>query len=107
MQTGMIKVNVFYPAGEGKKFDMGYYVNTHVPMVSATLGTALKGAGFDAGRGGGMPGSAAPFVAIANMYFNSMEEFGQAFAGASATLMADLPNFTDIEPFIQISEVVA
>ena len=107
MPTGMIKVNVFYPAGEGKKFDMDYYVNTHVPIVSATLGEALKGSSFDAGRGGGAPGLPAPFVAIANMYFNSMEEFGHAFAGASATLMADLPNFTDIEPVIQISEVVA
>jgi uncharacterized protein (TIGR02118 family) len=44
---------------------------------------------------------------MAHLYFNSMEEFGQAFATGAPILMADLPNFTDIEPVIQISEVMA
>jgi uncharacterized protein (TIGR02118 family) len=107
MKNGMIKVSVFYPNGDGKKFDMTYYLNTHVPLVSATLGDALINASYDKGLAGGQPGSSAPFVAIANLYFNSMEAFGQAFAGGAPILMADLPNFTDIEPVIQINEVIA
>jgi len=29
----MIKVNMLYPNEEGKKFDMDYYCNIHIPMV--------------------------------------------------------------------------
>jgi uncharacterized protein (TIGR02118 family) len=106
MKKGMIKVCVLYPAGENKNFDMEYYYNTHVPLVSKTLGEALKLANYDKGLGGGMPGSPAPFIAMANLFFNSMEEFGQAFAAGGTTLMSDLPNFTNIEPVVQISEVM-
>ena len=107
MKNGMIKVSVFYPNQDGKKFDMDYYLTSHVPLVSKTLGNALKGAGYEKGLGGGAPNSPAIYVAIANLFFNSMEEFGQAFAAGAPTLLADLPNFTDIEPVIQVSEVVA
>lgn len=106
MKKGMIKVSVFYPNEEGKKFDMDYYLISHVPLVSKTLGEALQGASYDKGLGGGAPGSTATFVAMANLYFNSMEAFGQAFAVAAPTLMGDLPNFTDIAPVVQISEVM-
>jgi len=39
----MIKVSVFYPNEERKKFDMDYYCNKHIPMVQQKLGAALKG----------------------------------------------------------------
>ncbi len=84
---------------------MNYYLDHLVPLVSSCLEDLLQAASYESGRGGA-PGSAAPFVAGASMFFNSMEEFGHAFAAASATLMADLPNFTDIDPVIQISEVM-
>jgi hypothetical protein len=29
----MIKVSAFYPNEEGKKFDMGYYFDKHIPMI--------------------------------------------------------------------------
>ncbi len=103
----MTKVSVFYPNTDGKKFNMAYYCERHVPLVSKTLGKALKGASYDQGMGGGAPGSPAPFVAIAHLYFNSMEEFGQAFTTGAPILMADIPNFTDIEPIVQVSQVVA
>ena len=106
MKKGMIKVSVFYPGGEGKNFDLDYYYNNHISLVSKTLGDALKGASYDKGLGGGTPGSPAPFMAMANMFFNSMEEFWTAFAAGAPTLMADLPNFTNIEPLIQVSEVM-
>ena len=37
VKKGMIKVTVLYPAGDGKKFDMDYYTNKHIPMVKACL----------------------------------------------------------------------
>jgi len=47
MKKGMIKISVFYPNREGKKFDMNYYLACHIQLVSKTLGDALKGATYD------------------------------------------------------------
>ena len=38
----MIKVSVLYPNTAGCKFDMGYYLNKHMPMVQQKLGPACK-----------------------------------------------------------------
>lgn len=106
METKKIKVSVFYPNTQGKKFDMDYYLNKHAALVSKTLGSALVDSTYDKGLGGGAPGAPAPFVAIANLYFNSMEEFGASFGPAVPVFMADMPNYTDIEPVVQVSEVI-
>jgi len=106
MNKGMIKVSVLYPNGEGKSFDMDYYCNTHVPMVGALLGDAVKGATVEKGLGGGATDSPATYTAMGNLYFNSMEEFGSSFGPNADKIMADLPNFTNIEPTVQISEVM-
>ena len=42
-EQDVIKVSVFYPYGDGKKFDMGYYLNKHIPMVKKLLGASCKG----------------------------------------------------------------
>ena len=51
MKKGMTKVSVLYPNGENKTFDMDYYCNTHLPMVSGLLGDFLKGATVEKGLG--------------------------------------------------------
>ena len=102
----MIKVSVIYPNTEGKKFDMNYYCNKHVPLVASLLGDALKDATVEKGIGGAAPGSPAPYAGMGNMYFNSIEEFGNSFGPNAEKIMGDLPNFTDIEPVIQVSEVM-
>ncbi|SDS40760.1 conserved hypothetical protein [Formosa sp. Hel1_31_208] len=106
MKKGSIKVSVIYPNSEGKKFDMDYYCHKHVPMVGSLLGDALKAATVEMGIGGGAPGSSAPYAGMGNMYFNSVEEFENAFGPNAHEIMGDLPNFTDIEPIIQVSEVM-
>lgn len=105
MKKGMIKVSVLYPNQEGKNFDMNYYCNKHAMLVTGLLGDALKGASIESGLGSAAPGSPAPFIAIANMYFNSIEEFGQAFGASADKILGDIPNFTNIEGITQISEV--
>ncbi|RLD23787.1 MAG: EthD family reductase [Bacteroidetes bacterium] len=106
MQKGTIKVSVLYPSGDGKTFDMDYYCNTHVPMVGRLLGDSVIGATVEKGLGGVAPGSAAPHVAMGNLYFNTMETFENSFGPNAEEIMADLPNFTNIEPMIQVSEVM-
>lgn len=102
----MTKVSVMYPNAENKTFDMDYYVNKHLPMVGSLLGASLKGATVEKGLSGAAQGSPAPYAGMGNMYFDSVDEFEKAFGPNAEKIMKDLPNFTDIEPVIQVSEVI-
>lgn len=103
----MIRVSVMYPNNEGAKFDHDYYAKTHVPMVVEKLSPlGLVGGEVNVGLAGGAPGAPAPYVAVGHLTFNSIEEFQSAFGPNAEEIMGDLPNFTDIEPVIQISQIV-
>lgn len=101
----MIKVSVMYPNSASAKFDIDYYCNTHIPMVVKLLGDALKVGAVDSGLAGGAPGDTPAFIAMGHMTFNSVEDFQAAFGPNAEVIMADLANFTNVEPTIQISEI--
>ena len=101
----MIKVSVFYPNNEGAKFDIDYYCNKHIPMVRQKLGAACKTAAVEHGIAGPTPGSRPAFIALGHLYFDSVEAFQTAFGPHAEAIMADIPNYTDIQPTIQISDV--
>ena len=101
----MIKVSVLYPNRTGAKFDMKYYCEKHIPMVQQKLGAACKRVAVEQGIAGGAPGTAAAFIAMGHLYCDSAEAFQAAFAPHAQAIMGDIPNYTDIEPTIQISEV--
>ena len=106
MKKGTIKVSALYPDGEGKTFDMDYYCNKHTPMVVDLLGDALIRATVEKGLSGVEPDSSATYAAMGNLYFESVEMFQNSFGTNANKIMGDLPNFTNIEPVIQISEVM-
>ena len=101
----MIKVSVFYPNEEGKKFDMEYYCNKHIPMVLGKLGDACKGGTVEQGLGGVQPGSPATYIAMGHLLFESIEAFQTAFGPHAKEIMGDIPNYAEVQPLIQISEV--
>ena len=101
----MIKVSVFYPQKDGARFDMNYYVISHMPMVRQKLGAACKGVAAEQGLAGGAPGTPPAYAAIGHLLFDSVEAFQTAFGPHAATIMADIPNYTNVEPVIQISDV--
>jgi len=101
----VIKVSVFYPNSESARFDMEYYCERHIPMVRAKLGTACKGAEVERGLAGEAPGSRPPFAAVAHLYFDSAEDFEASFGPHAGEFAGDVPNFTNIGPFVQVSEV--
>ena len=101
----MIKISVFYPWSKGAEFDMKYYLATHMPLVEARLGAACKGINVDQGMAGGAPGAPPSFIAIGHILAESPEAFQAAFTPHTSEIMGDIPNFTKIEPTIQISEV--
>jgi uncharacterized protein (TIGR02118 family) len=101
----MINVSVFYPNEEGKKFDMEYYVTKHIPMVQQKLGSALKGTAVEQGLVGAIPGAPATYIAICHLSFDTVAAFQSAFGPHTKSFLADLENYTDIQPITQISEV--
>lgn len=102
----MIKVSVFYPNKPGAKFDHGYYRDTHMPMVKAKMGSYCKSYTVDKGLAGGTPDAPAVFVAMCHIYCNTVEDFLAGFGPHAKDIMGDVPNYTDLQPQVQISEVV-
>jgi len=105
IKEGMIKMAVYYPNGDGKTFDMDYYTNNHMPMVSSYLDESLKAMSIDKGLANGTPDLPVQYLAIGYLYFDNMESFQESMATHSAKFKADVPNYTNIQPVIQISEV--
>jgi uncharacterized protein (TIGR02118 family) len=101
----MIKVSVMYPAGEGKTFDMDYYCKSHMPMVRQKCGAACKSMAVEQGLAGGAPGTPPTYAAMGHLYFDSVAAFQAAFGPHTKEIMGDIPNYTNIRPVIQISEV--
>ena len=101
----MIKVSVLYPGGETTKFDMDYYCKSHMPMVQQKLGAACKSMAVEQGLAGGAPGAPPTYAAMGHLYFDSVAAFQTAFGPHAAAIMADIKNYTNVQPVIQISEV--
>jgi uncharacterized protein (TIGR02118 family) len=101
----MIKVSVLFPSQSGARFDAPYYFSKHLPMIVRHLGAALKGFSIEQGISGAAPGSRAPFAMMAHFQFESQEAFQSAFWPHADAIMADVANYTTIEPSVQVSEI--
>ena len=102
----MIKVSVMYPNTPGARFDHVYYRDKHMPLVQARMGASCKYYTVDKGLAGGTPGSAPTYVGMCQIFCDSVESFQGGFGPHAQEIMADIPNYTDLAPVIQISEVV-
>lgn len=103
----MINVSVYYSLEKDRKFDLDYYCNSHVPMVKGLLGSACKSIKVEKGIAGGNPlGSQAPNIAVTQMIFDSIESFQAAFAAHAGRIIADTPNYTNIDPQIQFGKIL-
>lgn len=95
----MIRLSVLYPITEGATFDHDYYATKHVPLAASTWG--VEGAQIDKGVSG-------PYVAAVHFTFESQEAMGAAMGvPGTSDVMADVANYTTIQPVMQISEIVA
>jgi len=95
----MIKLSVSYPKGEGTTFDHKYYAATQIPLCNSTFNPAKTE--VEKGIDG-------PSVAGVTFYFDSMEAMQGALGSPQmADVMADIPNYTNIAPVMQVSEVVS
>ena len=104
----MATVTVIYPSSPGATFDFAYYKSKHLPLLSERWGAAGL-VGVEALRGvAGADGGEPPFLAQALLRFNSMESFQAALGGAHvAEIMGDIPNFTNVQPVVQVNEPIS
>ncbi|MDM8001105.1 MAG: EthD family reductase [Dehalococcoidia bacterium] len=98
----MIRVSVMYPNEKGKRFDLDYFTKKHMALVHKLLDPA----GLVKSEVDKAADPNAPFVAVAHLYFKSLEESQVGFATHAAEFMADMPNYTDLVPQVQFSEIV-
>jgi uncharacterized protein (TIGR02118 family) len=101
----MIKMSVMYPNTEGSTLDTAYYWDRHTPMVLGLLGTTVKGSAVEPGNRGSAPGSPAPDLALGHLFFESVEAFQTTFDPHAQVMLGDIPNYTNTQPIIQVSEV--
>ena len=101
----MITVSVLYPSGEGNIFDMKYYLAKHIPLVRRLIGAALKRVEVEEGMAGLVAGSLPAFLAMGHLFFESVQTFQSAFEPHAAAITGDIPNYTNTQPTLQISEV--
>ncbi len=93
----MIRMSVLYAGGDDVTFDHDYYKNNHVPLACSAWNV---GAEIDKGIKG-------PNVAAVHFFFESLEQMQKAMGSPdTAAVMADMPNYTNATPVIQVSEVV-
>ncbi|TMQ18585.1 MAG: EthD family reductase [Deltaproteobacteria bacterium] len=101
----MIKVTILYPNAPSATFDMQYYVTHHLPMVRDRCAPACHGIAAEGGVAGAEPGSQAPYIAVGHLTFDSLAAFQKAFTPHAPEILADVPNYTNTRPIIQISEI--
>ena len=103
----MIHLNILYTNTPGSRFDLDYYLGTHMPMSKRLLGDACKGIAIERGIAGTEPGSPPTYIVSCHMLFESIEAFLAVWTQHGATLGGDIQNYTDVQPVIQFSEPLA
>ncbi len=100
----MLVMSVMYPASS--RFDLDYYSQHHMKLVRERWGSMgllesrlLRGTT-------GPDGAAAPFTLITLLSFASLQDFEAALSAHGAELLADIKNFTDVQPVIQLNQPI-
>ncbi|MFN3817715.1 EthD family reductase [Blastomonas sp.] len=102
----MTHIMAIYPNDAGSRFDADYYIGRHTKFAENLLtGHGLIEIRSVLGRHA-LDGSTPPFWAISEMVFTSREAFDLAMAAHGANLFADLPNYTDVAPLLQVGTLV-
>ena len=98
-------ITVLYPNKPGVTFDFDYYLKKHATLIDRLYGSSI--AKLELRRGSATPdGSAVPYVAIHTMWIADQAAYDSAGAKHGPPPIADVPNFTNTMPTIQIDEIV-
>jgi uncharacterized protein (TIGR02118 family) len=107
VEKKMIVVNVMYLQEDGLAFNMDYYLNTHLPLVgSKWADMGMVSARVVKGLGGGEPYTPPTYHVIATVEFETMDLLQAALGAHGEEIFADIPNFSNVAPVVQVSEVL-
>ena len=88
-------VNVGYPSAPGARFDMKYYLSTHMPLVQKSW----EKNGLQHWFITQYDGAESPYAVQAVLVFRDAAAF-QKSSGEGDEVFGDIPNFTDLKPTI-------
>ncbi|KAK7893838.1 hypothetical protein LTR67_006539 [Exophiala xenobiotica] len=100
---------VLYPNEDDIKFDMSYYLSTHMPLVMERFGKyGLKGyqvTDYKPGADGAKP----PFCTGCTLIWDSPEDMQSAMSAGddAGVVFGDIPNFCNKQPVLMAGSVVA
>ncbi|SDL37263.1 conserved hypothetical protein [Franzmannia pantelleriensis] len=98
----MIDVLLMYSNSNGMRFDYTYYLKEHASLLSHLLQPyGLNYICLSTGSD-----TASPFHAVTHLGMASLETFESAIDEIGSTFFEDIPRFTDVEPVIQVGNVV-
>ena len=99
-------VTVLYDNVEDATFDLDYYMATHMPLVDTKFKPfGLKG--WRVLKAVGTPTGAEPrFSIIANLEFDTADQFRAAVAAEGGPVFGDVPNFSNKGPIVVIGDLV-
>jgi uncharacterized protein (TIGR02118 family) len=103
----MYIITIHYPNSEGATFDHEYYRTRHLPEVGKAFGPF--GLGYASVLKGEESADGAPPAYFITTILSFREEQGARDALASEgakALVADVPNFTSVRPFVQFNTAV-
>ncbi|OLN85467.1 hypothetical protein CCHL11_08062 [Colletotrichum chlorophyti] len=103
-----VTVSVLYPNEPDAKYDIDYYINTHMPLAASTW----KDAGVKSWSVHkylpGPGGQESKYVFAGVLEFESVEAVHKALASPdSKTVTDDVPNFSNKQPTFLIGEHAA
>ena len=101
----MYCVTVLYPNDPDGHFDFAYYRDSHIPMMLELLGDNVLSTEVRRGIQA-VDGSRAPYLCLLNTHIRSPEQFAQVMAEHSEKVLGDIPNYTNLQPIIQIDETL-
>ena len=103
----MVTISFLYPNRPDSRFDMSYYLNIHMPRAIEHLSAhqGFRGVSVERGLTGEGPDAPPPYIAVCHYRFDSVEDFLAAVTAHAAFLQGDMPNYTDVQPVIQVSAV--
>jgi uncharacterized protein (TIGR02118 family) len=107
-REAMKRITVLYPNYAESWFDIDYYIGKHMPMAIERLSRhpGYRGVTVEHGTCGVYPGTKAAYTVMCHYLFISVDDFMAAYMPHAAVLKGDIPNYTDIEPTIQIGDVL-
>ena len=98
----MLRCTVLYPNKDGAKFDFDYYLKTHIPLANEVLGGR-----FEVSKGlPGPDGKGPAFLCVAIIKVASPADFAERNKKRGAELGADVANYTNVTPIIQMEEIL-